>query len=165
MPRRAETGWMERMAKALIGATAIAAACIALTGTGFGQRDNTPGARLRTAMQTYQARMWPQAFAQFAALADAGDPAAARVAAMMARQGPRLFGQRFEVEPQRLARWDQAMRGFSLRHGGLPAAEAAETLPAPPVSAVPAVTVTALARDAKADLHPAKQMGVQPARD
>ena len=112
MERSATARWIDGMAQVLIGATAVVAACIALTGTGFAQRAETPGARLRAAMETYQSKMWPQAYAQLAALADAGDPAAARVAAMMARQGPLLFGQRFDVTPARLARWDQAMRGM-----------------------------------------------------
>ena len=112
MERSATARWIDGMAQVLIGATAVVAACIALTGTGFAQRAETPGARLRAAMQTYQSQMWPQAYAQLAALADAGDPSAARVAAMMARQGPLLFGQRFDVTPDRLARWDLAMRGM-----------------------------------------------------
>ena len=111
MERSATARWIDGMAQVLIGATAVVAACIALTGTGFAQRAETPGARLRAAMETYQSKMWPQAYAQLSALADAGDPAAARVAAMMARQGPLLFGQRFDVTPARLARWDLAMRG------------------------------------------------------
>ena len=112
MQRSATARWIDAMAQGLVGATAVVAACIALTGTGFAQRNETPGARLRAAMETYQAQAWPQAYAQLAALADAGDPSAARVAAMMARQGPLLFGRRFEVSPERLARWDLAMRGL-----------------------------------------------------
>jgi hypothetical protein len=112
MQRNAAARWIDGMAQVLIGATAVVAACIALTGTGFGPRSETPGARLRSAMETYQAQAWPEAYAQLAALADSGDPAAARVAAMMARQGPLLFGRRFDVSPERLARWDLAMRGL-----------------------------------------------------
>jgi hypothetical protein len=62
-------------------------------------------------MEAYEAQQWPQAYAQLSAAADAGDPAAARVAAMMARQGPLLFGQHFDVSPERLQRWDRAMHG------------------------------------------------------
>jgi hypothetical protein len=32
---------------------------------------------------------------------------------MMARQGPLLFGQRFDVSPERLQQWDKATRGQS----------------------------------------------------
>ena len=62
-------------------------------------------------MQAYEAQQWPQAYAQLSAAADAGDPAAARVATMMARQGPLLFGQHFDVSPERLQRWERATRG------------------------------------------------------
>jgi len=30
---------------------------------------------------------------------------------MMARQGPLLFGQRFDVSPERLQQWEKAIRG------------------------------------------------------
>jgi hypothetical protein len=121
MQRSTTARWIDAMAQTLVGATAVVAACIALTGTGLAQRNETPGARLRAAMETYQAQAWPQAYAQLAALADAGDPSAARVAAMMARQGPLLFGQRFEVSAERLARWDLAMRGLKPGAPGLSA--------------------------------------------
>jgi hypothetical protein len=125
MQRSTTARWIDGMAQVLVGATAAVAACIALTGTGLAQRTETPGARLRAAMETYQAQMWPQAYAQLSALADAGDPAAARVAAMMARQGPLLFGQRFDVSPGRLARWDLAMRGLKPATGAAPTDAAA----------------------------------------
>ena len=103
--------WIDTGAQVLIGATAIVAACIALTGTGMRGHGDVPQGRFQVAMQAYEAQQWPQAYAQLSAAADAGDPAAARVAAMMARQGPLLFGQHFDVSPERLQRWDQAMRG------------------------------------------------------
>jgi hypothetical protein len=105
------TRWIDTGAQVLIGATAIVAACIALTGAGLGHRGDVPQGRFRMAMEAYEAQQWPQAYAQLSAAADAGDPAAARVATMMARQGPLLFGQRFDVTPERLARWEKAMRG------------------------------------------------------
>jgi len=82
--------WMDGAAQVLIGATAVVAVCMAMAG---GQRDEPPALRL------------------LAALADHGDAPAARVAAMMVRQGPQLFGQRFDVSPERLARWQRTMRG------------------------------------------------------
>lgn len=111
MTAHAATRWIDAAAQVLIGATAVVAACIALTGTGLRARGEAPASRLHVAMQAYEAQQWPQAYAQLAAAADAGDPAAARVAAMMARQGPLLFGQRFDVSPERLRRWDAAMHG------------------------------------------------------
>ena len=113
--------WIDLGAQVLIGATAIVAACIALTGTGMGRHGDVPQGRFRVAMEAYEAQQWPQAYAQLSAAADAGDPAAARVATMMARQGPLLFGQHFDVSPERLQRWDQAM------HGQRPGAGAAVT--------------------------------------
>jgi hypothetical protein len=103
--------WIDTGAQLLIGATAIVAACIALTGTGLRGRGDAPQGRFRVAMEAYEAQQWPQAYAQLSAAADAGDPSAARVATMMARQGPLLFGQHFDVSPERLQRWDHAMHG------------------------------------------------------
>jgi hypothetical protein len=103
--------WIDTGAQVLIGATAIVAACIALTGAGMRGHGDAPQGRFRVAMEAYEAQQWPQAYAQLSAAADAGDPAAARVATMMARQGPLLFGQHFDVSPERLQRWDQVMRG------------------------------------------------------
>jgi len=111
MTMSATTRWIDTGAQVLIGATAIVAACIALTGAGLGRHGDVPQGRFRMAMEAYEAQQWPQAYAQLSAAADAGDPAAARVATMMARQGPLLFGQHFDVSPERLQRWDQAMRG------------------------------------------------------
>ena len=115
--------WIDTGAQLLIGATAIVAACIALTGAGLGRHGDMPQGRFRMAMEAYEAQQWPQAYAQLSAAADAGDPAAARVATMMARQGPLLFGQHFDVSPERLKRWEQAMRGQ------LPAGAAGVTSP------------------------------------
>jgi len=121
MTMSATARWIDTGAQVLIGATAIVAACIALTGAGLGRHGDAPQGRFRMAMEAYEAQQWPQAYAQLSAAADAGDAAAARVATMMARQGPLLFGQHFDVSPERLQRWDQAMRGK------LPTAAAAVT--------------------------------------
>jgi hypothetical protein len=111
MTMRTTVRWIDIGAQLLIGATAIGAACIALTGVSGGGPGDLPQDRFRVAMQAYEARRWPQAYAQLSAAADAGDPSAARIATMMARQGPSLFGQRFEVSAERLQRWDEAARG------------------------------------------------------
>ena len=111
MTMRSAARWIDTGAQVLIGATAIVAACIALTGAGMRANGDVPQGRFRMAMEAYEAQQWPQAYAQLSAAADAGDPAAARVAAMMARQGPLLFGQHFDVSPERLQRWERAMRG------------------------------------------------------
>ena len=99
--------WMDGAAEAIIAAATLLALVMALGGS------HEPRSSLgyRQGMARYEAGDWPQAYETFAALADSGDASSARVAAMMARQGPDLFGQRFEASPERLARWDSAMRG------------------------------------------------------
>ena len=130
--------WIDTGAQLLVGATAIVAACIALTGAGLRAHGEVPQGRFRVAMEAYEAQQWPQAYAQLSAAADAGDPAAARVATMMARQGPLLFGQHFEVSPERLQRWDTG-----------------DARPVPPL----AVTITSLEKDVREDgLPPAVQV-------
>ena len=113
MTMRTTARWIDTGAQLLIGATAIVAACIALTGAGLGRHGDVPQGRFRMAMEAYEAQQWPQAYAQLSAAADAGDPSAARVATMMARQGPLLFGQHFDVSPERLQQWETAMRGHA----------------------------------------------------
>ncbi|HEX4510676.1 MAG TPA: hypothetical protein VH328_11365 [Burkholderiaceae bacterium] len=97
---------MDVAAEVLIAITLLLAVCMALTG----MRPSTMAQRDRAAMESYRARQWPQAFEALSELADAGDAHAARVAELMARQGPQLFGHRFDVSPERLARWDRVTR-------------------------------------------------------
>ena len=98
---------MDIVAEMLIAVTMLLAVCMALAG----MRPSSSAQRYREAMEDYQARQWPRAYESLAALADSGDAPAARVAALMAREGPELFGQRFDVSADRLARWDRTMRG------------------------------------------------------
>lgn len=48
---------------------------------------------------------WPQAFERFAALADTGDPQAARIALLMQAHGARLFAGHHAAPADRRARW------------------------------------------------------------
>lgn len=57
------------------------------------------------AMTQYERGHHAQAFAQFAHLADAGHPEAARIAWLMQRHGERLYGQRFEATPWQQLAW------------------------------------------------------------
>lgn len=57
------------------------------------------------AMTFYEDCHWAEAYAVFAALADAGDARAAQVALLMARHGPRLYGREFPVTPLQAATW------------------------------------------------------------
>lgn len=65
---------------------------------------------LAQALELYESGIWPAAFERLAALADARDPEAARISLMMVRHGPQLYKTRFEVAPERLHQWKQAVR-------------------------------------------------------
>jgi hypothetical protein len=53
---------------------------------------------------------WSSAFEELVPLADAGSGAAARIALLVTTQGPRLFGQTFQVSPAQRERWQEAAR-------------------------------------------------------
>jgi hypothetical protein len=57
------------------------------------------------AMRDYEAQRFGRAFDTLALLADSGHAEAARIALLMSAQGPRLYGRRFELHPQRRERW------------------------------------------------------------
>jgi len=57
------------------------------------------------AQSLYEDCHWSDAYAIFAALADAGDARASQVALLMARHGPRLYGREFPVTPLQAATW------------------------------------------------------------
>lgn len=63
------------------------------------------GVRQEAAMAAYQAGHWAQAYQALSSLADDGDAEAARMAGLMVRQGPVLFGRRFEASREQLAAW------------------------------------------------------------
>jgi hypothetical protein len=63
------------------------------------------------AMDQFESMRFAAAFEALAPLADAGHAEAARIALLMRAHGPRLFGQRFEVDAPRRERWlDAASR-------------------------------------------------------
>lgn len=67
------------------------------------------------AIAEYEVQRFPAAFEALARLADSGHPEAARIALLMHAHGPRLFGQRFEVDATRRSRWvDAALIEFKL---------------------------------------------------
>lgn len=53
----------------------------------------------------YEVGHYAEAYAAFAALADAGHAEAARVALQMHRYGPGLYRMRFAAGPQQIGRW------------------------------------------------------------
>jgi len=111
MHHSATARWIDGMAQVLYRCDSGGGGLHRADRHGFAQRNETPGARLRAAMETYQTQAWPEAMRSSRRWPTPAIRRPARVAAMMARQGPLLFGQRFDVSPERLARWDLAMRG------------------------------------------------------
>lgn len=80
-----------------------------LTGAGsaFAQPASVaPGAReIDAAHAAYEHDHWLEAYTAFTRLADRGDPGAARIARLMHRYGPQLYGQRFEATPYQELFW------------------------------------------------------------
>ena len=62
---------------------------------------------LGSAFDCFSAGRWDDAFEHLKALADAGNPDAARIALMLEAQGPRVFGKRFAIPPTQRERWGQ----------------------------------------------------------
>ena len=85
--------WMQRLTQAL---SLVAFAVIVLAG-GPAAGEGADPARHRAALEAYQAGRWSDAWPVLGALADEGDVEAARLASLMARQGPRLYGRAFEA--------------------------------------------------------------------
>ncbi len=63
--------------------------------------------RFDEAMHLVTHQQWAPAFDVLAGLANAGHPAAARMALMLARRGAVLFGVRFAATAQDKLRWQQ----------------------------------------------------------
>lgn len=63
--------------------------------------------RLQSAMNAMQQCRWPEAFEQFASLADEGHPHAARVALLFAQRGTRLFGGRYTASAEQMRAWSR----------------------------------------------------------
>lgn len=57
------------------------------------------------AQAAYERNHWPEAFAAFVRLAEAGDPEGQRIVLLMLRHGPLLYGMRFELSAEQRARW------------------------------------------------------------
>ncbi len=81
---------------------AVAAALVAVAGA---VRAENP--RLEQARAEYEAGHYQSAFAAFAALADEGQCDAARIASQMFRLGRALYPVAFEVDTERLQRWQR----------------------------------------------------------
>ncbi len=94
------------------------------------------GARLREAPalappsqvhSLFLARRYAEAYGRYAALADAGDPAAASMALTMVVHGPALFGSDWSATSDQLQRWTALARQFAeQREGSIAALDRAE---------------------------------------
>lgn len=76
------------------------AACVAQPRSGAPAAD-----ALAAAHEAYERGHWPQAFAAFAQRADEGHAEAARIALLMHRHGPTLYGQHFDASPYQQLQW------------------------------------------------------------
>ncbi|HZY19042.1 MAG TPA: hypothetical protein VFE82_11210 [Ramlibacter sp.] len=58
------------------------------------------------AVVQHQRGEFAEAYGRFIALANAGDPDAARASLFMLRYGPDLYGSHWDAMPQEIARWE-----------------------------------------------------------
>jgi len=70
--------------------------------------------RLEQARADYDAGRYRQAFDAFTRLADRGDAEAARIAVLMARHGPSLYGDEFTVTDAQARRWTSLVEGTAV---------------------------------------------------
>jgi hypothetical protein len=63
--------------------------------------------RFDAAVSLYREARWVQAFERLAALADQDHAPSAKLALLMLRHGPSLYGVRFAARPTQVARWAQ----------------------------------------------------------
>jgi hypothetical protein len=89
-----------------------------------GTPNRPSGARLREAPALtpisqvhalFLARRYAEAYGRYAALADAGDPAAASIALAMVMHSPALFGSDWSATRAQLQRWSALARQFALQ--------------------------------------------------
>lgn len=65
--------------------------------------------RFEAAMQQYDDSHYGAAYEQFASLADQGHDEAARIALLMARFGPQLYGHQWPASAEQKAHWQQVV--------------------------------------------------------
>lgn len=83
----------------------FATATLALAASAGAHVPATPAAELEAALQAYERNHWLEAYATLSTLADRGHPEASRLALLMWRHGPALYGQRFEAHATQRAGW------------------------------------------------------------
>jgi len=79
-------------------------------------------ARFREAMRLHKFGRWSAAYGRFATLADEGHVPSARVALMMLRNGPTVYGMDWAATPTQVASWEHATG----THGAIKVAAQAE---------------------------------------
>ena len=90
--------------KALTALT-LAAALLGTHAAASAQPSADMQRRLGMAMDSYERCQWGAAFEQLSALADGGHAESARIALLMARFGPTMYGSRFDTDAQQRERW------------------------------------------------------------
>lgn len=100
----------------LARAACVLAAAAAVAGGGPA---SARGKAFDEAVQQYRAGHLSDAFGRFFALANEGDPDAARIALFMHQYGPVLYGRYWEAHPHEVAAW-QALQGKPTAHAEPP---------------------------------------------
>lgn len=88
----------------------LAAAAVVLTLSAVaaeGQTASEADIAFDMAQLAYERSHWPEAYAGFLLLADSGHAEAARIALLMHRYGPRLYGLHFEAGDAQVDRWSR----------------------------------------------------------
>lgn len=109
-------GRLARLSLALACSLAPTLACAqsttaTATATAIAQADAEAAETAFTqAMAHYEQSHWPQAFEALSALADQGHGEAQRIALLMWRHGPQLYGLRLQASAEQRQRWAQGQR-------------------------------------------------------
>jgi hypothetical protein len=116
--------------KAFVLRVILCGATLALSPAAPAQTASGGQAAFEQAMADYERQHFAAAFDGLARLADAGHSEAARMALLMRAHGPRLYGQRFEVDAARRTAWldvaaPTASPKLAMRWGALLRAEGA----------------------------------------
>ena len=87
-------------------ATALCIAGVAaIAGTLVPATAATPDDRVVAAMELYHEGRYAAAYGRLAKIADDGVPEAARIALLMVRYGPELYGSHWSATSQQIERW------------------------------------------------------------
>jgi hypothetical protein len=96
---------MSRPINQLAPALLVALALLGSVPSRAGEEARPQPVRIEQAHADYEAGRYPKAFAAFTRLADEGDAEAARMAVLMAKHGPWLYGEHFALSASQVWRW------------------------------------------------------------